>query len=66
MGDGCVALFFIAILHNCVVRVIIFVFCNHMLIKYAFRTKVISLTASCFIVSFGSLRISSHKTLCCC
>ena len=37
-----------------------------MLSEYAFPTSVSILTANCFIVSFGSLRISLHKTLWCC
>ena len=34
--------------------------------EYAFRTSVSMRTANCLMVSFGNLRISLHKTLCCC
>ena len=43
---------------------VIFVFLQlRVLSEYAFRTDVSVFTASCLIVSFGSLRISLHKTL---
>ena len=61
--------FFIAILGNYGVRVIIkisfiFVFFeSYVLRDEAFRTRVSIVTASCFIISFGNVRISLHKIL---
>ena len=68
IDDGMLS-FLLPILPNCCVRVIIkilviFVFLKSCVLrKYAFGTRVSILTASYFIASFESLRISLPKTL---